>query len=270
MTAAVPLRVLAAGQGNRIGPDRDGAPVVHVPLQRLRFHPRNVRTGLGDLTALTESIRQEGVLVPLMAEKLPSGGLQLLHGHRRWAAADLAGLRRVPVVIVPAHTTDEAILLMLAENTGRAAVDPGDLRTAVKALVDEFGYTPGSVAQRLGVDVDVVTGWRSGRGVMAATRPAPTTSAPRPTRPPRPPQPKLRPKAVHDLLARRDTGELDDADVVAAVREWMGDWQPAAPAERVPPPPPSRPTGLRSTPSSPGGSGPGPSDPPIGGPSCVS
>lgn len=224
MTAARSLAVLAAEAGNRIGPNRDGAPVVQVPMQHLRFHPRNVRSNLGDLTALVESVRQEGILVPLMAEKLPGGGLQLLHGHRRWAAADLAGLRRVPVAIVPAHTPDEAIMLMLAENTGRATVEPGDLQRSVRALRAEFGWSVGAIAARLGVPEATINGWGAGRGLAQPARPA--SARPARTVPTRPPAPKLRPVAVHKLLGRLDAGEVDEAAVVAELRGWMGDWQP--------------------------------------------
>ncbi len=144
-----------AGEKHRLGPDREGAPVLQVPLQHLRFHPRNIRTNLGDLTALAESIRHEGVLVPLMAEKRRTGGLQLLHGHRRWAAADMVKLLRVPCTIVPEHTDDQAILLMLAENTGRADVatrgrpeDPRGPTVAARDPTRRRARTAGPVGRR--------------------------------------------------------------------------------------------------------------------------
>ncbi|MDN5918992.1 MAG: ParB N-terminal domain-containing protein [Pseudonocardia sp.] len=238
MSASAPLRVLAAEHGNRLGPDREGAPVVNVPLQHLRFHPRNIRSNLGDLTALTESIRQEGILVPLMAERIASGGLRLLHGHRRWAAADMAGLRRAPVVIVPAHADDDAILLMLAENTGRAAVDTRDLQRSVHTLRVEFRWSVAAIAARLGVAEDVVESWGSGR---ARALPSPGAAAPRratPVRtgPPRPPTPKVGPKVVHQLLAQHAAGAVDDAAVVAQLRALLGDWKPAVKPEASPPP----------------------------------
>lgn len=186
----------------RLGPDREGAPVVEVPLQHLRFHPRNIRTNLGDITALAESIRHEGVLVPLMAEKRPGGGLQLLHGHRRWAAADLAGLRRAG---------------------------------------PEFNYSVESLAQRLGVSEQTVRDWRAGRagpaGVHVAapapTRP-PTAGAPRrrvrkDAGRPKPSAPRFRPAVVHGLLQRLDRGEIAADDVVAHLREVLGTWAPNPP-----------------------------------------
>lgn len=264
-----------AGETHRLGPDREGAPVVAVPLQHLRFHPRNIRHDLGDLTALAESIRHEGVLVPLMAEKRRSGGLRLLHGHRRWAAADLAGLRRVPCVIVPEHTDDEAILLMLAENTGRADVEPPDLQAAVRALLDEFDYSPRVVARRLGVPVSVVEAWGRGRAARPTPRPGAVSPGPellttqrRREAQLRNPSPKIRPTAVHELLARWDTNDLDAAALVAELRGWLGDWKPAPTPN--PPPLTSEPTGPLSTPSSPAVSPPIRSDQPTGEPPCTS
>lgn len=207
-----------------LGPDRDGARTVHVPLQALRFHPRNIRSDLGDITDLAESIRHEGVLVPLMAERRPSGGLQLLHGHRRWAASQLAGLRRVPCVIVPPHADDEAMLLMLAENTGRAAVDPADLQATIRTLTGpEFGHRPATIAARIGVPVHTVLSWRDGRTPAAPKRPA------GPSTPTRPRPPRIRAKDVHQLVAAWDAGEVESAVLVEQLRTWLGSWTPPAP-----------------------------------------
>lgn len=156
---------------------RELAGIAMVPLQALRFHPRNIRGNLGDLAELAASIRHEGVLVPLMAERRPGGGLRLLHGHRRWAAADQAGLTRVPVQIVAAHTDDEAILLMLAEDK-KQAVDLSDRAKAIRVLHDEFHYSWPAIAERLGITTDELAAWRKD------TNPARRTQAPAPPRRP--------------------------------------------------------------------------------------
>lgn len=232
MTAA------AVAVGRLLGPDRVDCPVVAVPLQLLRFHPRNIRSDLGDLSGLVASIREEGVLVPLMAQRRGNGGLVLLHGHRRWAAADMVGLRKVPCTIVPEHTDDQAILVMLAENTGRLAPDAAGLQGGIRALVDEFGYSPAAIAKRLGVARSVVEDWGSGRSPQTrrlAGRVSPDV-APRAGRTPRAPSPwvpKVGPKVVHAVLARRDAGELDDAGVVAQLREVLAGWEPKTPPARA-------------------------------------
>lgn len=142
----------------RPGPRAPGVHIARVPVDRLRYHPRNVRRELGDLRELTASIRAEGVLCPLMAHR-HGQVLRLLHGHRRLAAAQLAGLRAVPVVIVAERDDDEAISLMLAENLHRVGLDAGERRVALRALLDEYGHTPAGLAARLGVSPDTVHRW---------------------------------------------------------------------------------------------------------------
>ena len=101
------------------------------------------RASLGDLRELAESIAHEGVLVPLMAERRGSM-LQLLHGHRRWAAARMAGLATVPVVVdaglgAPSHAAEamemgaDAVLV----NTAIAiASDPVRMAKAFKKAIE--------------------------------------------------------------------------------------------------------------------------------------
>lgn len=204
--------------------------LARVPLQALRFHPRNIRTNLGDLDELTASIRAEGVLVPLMAHRTPGGGLQLLHGHRRWAAADLAGLRTVPVVILEQHLTDgEAILLMLAEDK-KEAVDAADRRRAVKALRDEFDFDDESIAERLGLaDTDALNAWLAGKG-GAFRAPSPRRAAAsigKPatrTRAKRPVVPRVKPTVLYELVAEWD-GKAP-AELLEQLRVLLAGWQP--------------------------------------------
>lgn len=138
-----------------------GVRVARVPVDRLRFHPNNIRSELGDLRQLTASIKAHGVLCPLMAHSCDSY-LQLLHGHRRLAAARLAGVRSVPVLIVDQHENDEAIALMLAENLTRAGISRHDRRAAVRSLLDQHGHTGAGIAARLGVTADTVRRWAAG------------------------------------------------------------------------------------------------------------
>lgn len=151
--------------------------VMQVPLQMLRFHPRNIRGNLGDLTELAASIRAHGVLVPLMAERRESGGLRLLHGHRRWAAADMAGRKRVPVHIVPEHTDDQAMFIMLAEDK-KLAVDGADRAKALNTLHTEFGHPWEAIARQLGISMDELTLWRLGQSSTPRPADAPRLRVP--------------------------------------------------------------------------------------------
>lgn len=193
-----------------------------VPVHRIRAHPRNIRTDLGDLRELSESIRHEGVLVPLMAEDR-GRFLQLLHGHRRWAAAQIAGVRRVPVVVVDPHDTDEAILVMLAEDKSQA-VSPEDRGRAIRELRDEFGMTWEAVAARLGVSVRTVQNWAGRPTGPDRTAGAGSTARRAKGRRQRP---HIRPTQLHDLISRIDAGELDADAAVDTMRGWLGGWRPA-------------------------------------------
>lgn len=208
--------------------------LARVPLQALRFHPRNVRTSLGDLTELSESIRHEGVLVPLMAQRTPGGGLQLLHGHRRWAAADMAGVRAVPVVIIERTLSDdEAMLLMLAEDK-KQPVDLADRARAVQQLHDEFDYDYETIAERLGISVEELTQWRTGRAGAASPSGPVTVRGLRPIaahapqkprrRAPKKPAPRVSPKQLHAVLAGWE--ERAPAGLLNELRALLGDWQP--------------------------------------------
>jgi ParB family chromosome partitioning protein len=204
--------------------------VAMIPTSRLRMHPRNIRRTFTDLDELAASIRHEGVIEPLVAHQRYIRGpgvqdLELIAGHRRLAAAEIAGLRRVPVVVVPRHTDDEAMLAMLAENTARVAVEPADLGRAVTTLHEEFSYSYAAIAERLGLTLDDLQAWRKGRLLgVRRRRSAPATGNPRPVA-----APKLRPKALHELLVRWDADEVDALELVAELRGWLGDWTPKDP-----------------------------------------
>lgn len=199
------------------GPRPDAPAVANVPVDKLRAHPRNVRTDLGDLRELADSIRHEGVLVPVMAERRDSGTLTLLHGHRRWAAAQLAGLVKIPCVIVGSRDTDEAISIMLAENCNRAGLSRPEKRAAVRALRDEFGHTVEAIAARLGVSQATVYKWSRDDDHMDRKKRSPATRARQHAR--------VGPSRIHDLVGRWD-GHAPP-DLIGELRGLIGGWEPA-------------------------------------------
>lgn len=105
-----------------------------VSVDQVQFHPHNVRTNLGDLRPLAASIKKYGVLQPLVVERRGEG-FRLRAGHRRLAAAKIAGLGRVPAVI---HSVvlDERSWLEQAvqENVMRSDMDKADRRRTIQAL----------------------------------------------------------------------------------------------------------------------------------------
>lgn len=129
-----------------------------VKVDEVRFHPHNVRRDLGDLRALTNSIRKFGILQPIVVENR-GDHWRLRAGHRRVAAARLAGVAKVPAVI---HKTelddDEWIIQSIQENVHRAQLDAQDRTDAVRALRD-LGCTWEGIAEAFGVRPYVVQRW---------------------------------------------------------------------------------------------------------------
>jgi ParB family transcriptional regulator, chromosome partitioning protein len=101
------------------------------------------------LAELVASIRAHGILQPLVVSATADGGYQLIAGERRWQAAKLAGLSKVPAVVREA-SPEEALELALVENIQRSDLGPLEEAIAYKRLLDEFGLTQEQVAQRVG------------------------------------------------------------------------------------------------------------------------
>lgn len=100
------------------------------------------------LADLADSIREHGVIQPLLVRPLPSGGYQLVAGERRWRASRMAGLSEVPVVIreLSDHETME---LALIENLQRQDLNPIEEAEGYERLMKQFGLTQEQVAKRV-------------------------------------------------------------------------------------------------------------------------
>jgi ParB family transcriptional regulator, chromosome partitioning protein len=101
------------------------------------------------LRELADSIRQHGVLQPLLVRQLPDG-YELIAGERRWRAARLAGVERVPAIIRHEADSEDSLLLGLIENLQREDLDPIEEARGIKRLIDQFGLTHEEAATRLG------------------------------------------------------------------------------------------------------------------------
>ncbi|HEX8598767.1 MAG TPA: ParB/RepB/Spo0J family partition protein [Chloroflexia bacterium] len=128
------------------------AGVLAVPVNSIAPNPRQPRGtfDLEDLEDLAASIREHGVLQPLVVTQAgKEGSYNLIAGERRWRAAMLAGLERVPVIVK--ETSSRGMLeLALVENLQRADLNPLEEATAYRALVDDFGMKQDEVADRVG------------------------------------------------------------------------------------------------------------------------
>jgi len=144
MTAKKPLpdRVQMKGLDALFGLDQDQkGQVIEVPVAELfpfRDHPFKV---LDDekMAQTVESIRENGILVPIMVRNRPQGGYEIVSGHRRKHAAEIVGLERVPV-IVRDLTDDEAVIAMVDANLQREEILPSEKAFAFKMKLDALKH----------------------------------------------------------------------------------------------------------------------------------
>jgi ParB family transcriptional regulator, chromosome partitioning protein len=123
-------------------------------LQSNPLQPRGVITP-DSLTDLVESIREQGILEPIVVAKTPAGD-QIIAGERRWRAAKVLGLQKVPVVVK--ETTPQRMLEMsIVENVQREDLNPIEKALAYRRLIDEFGLGTTEVAKRVGKSVPAVS-----------------------------------------------------------------------------------------------------------------
>jgi ParB family chromosome partitioning protein len=101
------------------------------------------------LVALSESIKERGVLQPVLVRPLPAGNYELIAGERRWRAAEAAGLETVPA-IVRTDTTATTLELALIENMAREDLNPVEEARACEALTEELGLSREDVGRRVG------------------------------------------------------------------------------------------------------------------------
>lgn len=125
--------------------------VLQVPVGAIRPNPMQPRSGMNAeaLQELAASIREHGLIQPLIVTQLGPDHYQLIAGERRWQAAKLAGLASVPVIVKEA-TPQQVLELALVENIQRADLNPLEEAAAFQQLVDEFGLTQEQVAERVG------------------------------------------------------------------------------------------------------------------------
>ncbi len=116
-------------------------------LQPNPLQPRGLITA-ESLVEMVDSIKEHGVLEPIVVAKTPAG-YQIIAGERRWRAAKIAGLTKIPVVI--RETSPQGMLEMaIVENAQRVDLNPLERAQAFRRLLDEFGLTTGEIAQRVG------------------------------------------------------------------------------------------------------------------------
>jgi ParB family chromosome partitioning protein len=122
-----------------------------VPVLAITPNPLQPRTVVDPeaLSELAASIREHGLIQPLIVTQQGPDRYQLIAGERRWQAARMAGLAQVPVIVKEA-TPQQALEIALVENIQRADLNPLEEAVAFRQLVDEFDLTQEQVAERVG------------------------------------------------------------------------------------------------------------------------
>lgn len=122
-----------------------------VELSKLFVGKTNVRKSPGDVADLVDSVKQKGILEPVLARPI-GGRYELVVGSRRFEAARIAGLKRIPAIVRP-MTDEEAIIVSLVENIQRRDIEPEEEYDAIIALrkANPRAYgSPDQIAKALG------------------------------------------------------------------------------------------------------------------------
>ncbi|HTL64391.1 MAG TPA: ParB/RepB/Spo0J family partition protein [Pseudolabrys sp.] len=149
---------LGRGLAALIGDVSDETPVAdsgrkprRAPIENLQPNPRNPRRLFTDdeLDELATSIRERGIIQPIVVRALKGGNFEIIAGERRWRAAQRAGLHDVPIAVVEANDA-QSLEYAIIENVQRADLNPIEEATGYLALMDDFNRTQEEVAQIVG------------------------------------------------------------------------------------------------------------------------
>lgn len=153
-----PKKRLGRGLAALIGEDSSEGSVLqdvrslrHMPIDLLKASPNNPRKNFADvdLEDLTKSIREKGLLQPIVVRPIANGEYEIVAGERRWRAAQRASVHDVPVLIRDL-TDGEALEIALIENIQRSDLNPLEEARAYGQLLEQFNYTQQQLADSIG------------------------------------------------------------------------------------------------------------------------
>jgi ParB family transcriptional regulator, chromosome partitioning protein len=144
-------RGLAAILSVSEGGDREGAELRELAVELVSASPGQPRRRFDEesLQALAESVKERGVLQPVLVRPRPGGTYELVAGERRWRAAQIAGLQTLPA-LVQKRDDAQSLEVALIENMAREDLNPIEAARAVAGLVEELGLTREEVGRRVG------------------------------------------------------------------------------------------------------------------------
>jgi ParB family chromosome partitioning protein len=159
----------------------DGAYFMEVPLDAITRNPRQPREIFDEdaLRELADSIREVGLLQPIVVRQISGGRYELIMGERRWRASQLLDLKVIPAIV--RDTQDDALLRdALIENLQREQLNALEEAAAYRQLLDDFGATHEQLAQRVGrsrshitntlrlLNLPTAVQWRVAAGTISA------------------------------------------------------------------------------------------------------
>lgn len=151
-------KALGKGLGALLPSSKVSEPTEPADVQRIRienivpnrYQPRNTFPQ-EELAELVASIKESGILQPIMVRRKGDGVYELISGERRWRASKEAGLETIPVVIRNC-SDQESLLLALVENIQREDLNPMETARAYSRMMNEFGLTQDAIAVKVGRD----------------------------------------------------------------------------------------------------------------------
>jgi ParB family chromosome partitioning protein len=145
------LAALIGDVGEENAPVEQGRKPRRAPIENLKANPRNPRRAFSDaeLDELATSIRERGIIQPIVVRQVENDGYEIIAGERRWRAAQRAGLHDVPIAIVDA-TDAQSLEFAIIENVQRTDLNPIEEASGYVALMEQCNHTQDEVAQIVG------------------------------------------------------------------------------------------------------------------------
>jgi ParB family chromosome partitioning protein len=145
------LAALIGDVGEDNAPAETGRKPRKAPIESLKPNPRNPRRNFTDaeLDELAGSIRERGIIQPIIVRQVENDGYEIIAGERRWRAAQRAGLHDVPIAVVDA-TDAQSLEFAIIENVQRADLNPMEEAAGYVALMEQCNHTQDEVAQIIG------------------------------------------------------------------------------------------------------------------------
>ena len=149
------MKKKALGKGlSELIPEIEESPIKYIPIDNILYSPFQPRIQFKedeDFEELVKSIKERGILQPILVRKKGEDLYECVAGERRLRAAKKAGLKEIPAIIKN-FTDEEVILIALIENLQRKNLNPLEEALGYKNLMEKFGYTQEEIAEKVGKD----------------------------------------------------------------------------------------------------------------------